>query len=405
MFFWAVVTSLITIALLILILPLIRKKPLVVSDVEQRNILIAREKLKELKRQFEDGELSKQQYDEQFQELELSLKNDLESIERQQTVTQGRWVIGVLLILIPAASLMLYFDLGDPGAITKQVKQQQWIQQQQQAEANIQKMVEGLAHRLQQNPNDTEGWLMLGRSYLYLKRYQAAAEAFAQAARLQPDNAEVLLQYADTLAATTGGKLTGKPRQLIDRALQLEPDNQTALWLSGLAKVEAGQLHQALKDWQKLAALVDKQSQSYSKLVGLIQALQEKTKSKPSAAEQKALRNVSIKVQVALAEALKSQVKADDTVFIYARAVNGPKMPLAIVRKQVKALPLSVTLDDTMAMMPTMSLSSVKQVEVIARVSKHGSAMPQAGDLIGKVLLKELKNKQSVTITIDQKLP
>ncbi len=403
MFFWAVVITLITIALLIVVLPLVRKKSLPASDVEQRNIVIAREKLKELKRQFDSGELSKQQYDEQFQELELSLKNDLESVEKQQSATQGRWVIFVLLVLIPAASLSLYFVLGDPAAIVKQAKQQQLMQQRQQAEANILKMVDGLAQRLQQNPDDVEGWMMLGRSYLYLKRYQSAAESFSRASRLQPDNAAVLLQYADALAAANEGRLTGQPKQLIDRALQLEPENQTALWLSGLAGVEAGQLQQALTDWQKLATLVDKQSESYSKLTGLIQALQEKTRQPGS--RQTAAKKISIDVRVDLAESLRNQVRPDDTVFIYARAVNGPKMPLAIVRKQVKELPVSITLDESMAMMPTMTLSSVDQVEVIARVSKNGSAMPQTGDFIGKKVLKQLANKQSIALTIDQKLP
>ncbi len=403
MFFWTVIVTLITIALLILILPLVRKKTLIASDVEQRNILIARQKLKELKRQFDEGELSRQQYEEQFQELQLSLKNDLESVEKQQSATQGRWVVFVLLVLVPVASLALYFALGDPYAIEKQAKQQQLIEQQQQAEANILKMVNGLAQRLQNNPEDAEGWLMLGRSYLYLKRYQAAAEAFSRASRLQPDNAAVLLQYADTLAAVQGGRLTGKPKQLIERALELQPDNQTALWLSGLAKVESGQLQQALVDWRKLASLTDKQSQSYAKLMGLIQALEEKTQQ--SGAKQQAAKKVSIDVHVALDEALKKQLKPDDTVFIYARAVQGPKMPLAIVRKQVRDLPITIQLDESMAMMPTMTLASVDQVEVIARVSKRGSAMPQSGDYVGKKILKSLKNKQTVAITIDKKLP
>ena len=403
MFFWTVIVTLITIALLILILPLVRKKTLIASDVEQRNILIARQKLKELKRQFDEGELSRQQYEEQFQELQLSLKNDLESVEKQQSATQGRWVVFVLLVLVPVASLALYFALGDPYAIEKQAKQQQLIEQQQQAEANILKMVNGLAQRLQNNPEDAEGWLMLGRSYLYLKRYQAAAEAFSRASRLQPDNAAVLLQYADTLAAVQGGRLTGKPKQLIERALELQPDNQTALWLSGLAKVESGQLQQALVDWRKLASLTDKQSQSYAKLMGLIQALEEKTQQ--SGAKQQVAKKVSIDVHVALDEALKKQLKPDDTVFIYARAVQGPKMPLAIVRKQVRDLPITIQLDESMAMMPTMTLASVDQVEVIARVSKRGSAMPQSGDYVGKKILKSLKNKQTVAITIDKKLP
>ncbi len=404
MMFWAVVTTLITVALLILILPLIRKKELADSDVEQRNIQIAREKLAELKRQLKAGALTQQQYDEQFVELELALKNDLDAVEKRQSATQGRWVAFLLLLFVPALSIVLYSVLGDPDAIAKQAEQQQMMQKQQQAQANIERMVSSLAQRLQKNPDDLEGWMMLGRSFLYMKRYQAASEAFAQAYRLQPENVAVVLQYADALAAAHDGKLSGKPAQLIKQALRLQADNQTALWMSGLASVEAGQLRQALETWQKLASLTDKQSPSYSKLSALIQALQQKLAEndslKPVPAASTA--GVNIQVQVDLSETFKNRVNPDDTVFIYARALNGPKMPLAIVRKQVKDLPITVNLNDSMAMMPTMKLSTFKQLEVVARVSKSGNAMAQPGDLIGKQDLKKVQAKQTLHVIIDR---
>ncbi|WP_245395272.1 c-type cytochrome biogenesis protein CcmI [methane-oxidizing endosymbiont of Gigantopelta aegis] len=405
MMFWAVVTTLITVALLILILPLVRKKEWADSDVEveQRNIQIAREKLAELKRQLEAGALTQQQYNEQFVELELALKNDLEAVEKRQSATQGRWVAFLLLLFVPVLSVLLYFVLGDPDAIAKQAEQQQMMQKQQQAQADIERMVSSLAQRLQKNPDDLEGWMMLGRSFLYMKRYQAAADAFAQAYRLQPENVAVVLQYADALAAAHDGKLSGKPAQLIEQALRLQPDNQTALWMSGLASVEAGQLRQALETWQKLAALTDKKSPSYSKLSALIQALQQKLaendSSKPVPVANAT--GVNIQVQVDLSEAFKNRVNPDDTVFIYARALNGPKMPLAIVRKQVKDLPITVNLNDSMAMMPTMKLSTFKQLEVVARVSKSGNAMVHPGDLIGKQDLKKVQAKQTLSVIID----
>ncbi len=403
MMFWAVVTTLITVALLILILPLVRKKEWADSDVEveQRNIQIAREKLAELKRQLEAGALTQQQYNEQFVELELALKNDLEAVEKRQSATQGRWVAFLLLLFVPVLSVLLYFVLGDPDAIAKQAEQQQMMQKQQQAQADIERMVSNLAQRLQNNPDDLEGWMMLGRSFLYMKRYQAAADAFAQAYRLQPENVAVVLQYADALAAAHDGKLSGKPAQLIEQALRLQPDNQTALWMSGLASVEAGQLRHALETWQKLASLTDKKSPSYSKLSALIQALQQKQAENDSSKPVANATGVNIQVQVDLSEAFKNQVNPDDTVFIYARALNGPKMPLAIVRKQVKDLPITVNLNDSMAMMPTMKLSTFKQLEVVARVSKSGNAMAQPGDLIGKQDLKKVQAEQTLSVIID----
>lgn len=404
MMFWAVVTTLITVALLILILPLVRKKELPDSDVEQRNIQIAREKLAELKRQLQAGEVTRQQYDEQFVELELALKNDLDAVEKRQAATQGRWVAFVLLLFVPLLSLSLYAALGDPDAIAKQAEQQQMMQKQQQQQANIERMVNSLAQRLQKNPDDFDGWMMLGRSFLYMKRYQAASEAFAQAYRLQPENVAVVLQYADALAAAHDGTLSGKPTQLIKQSLRLQPDNQTALWMSGLASVEAGQLRQALGTWQKLAALTDKKSPSYAKLSALIQALQQKLaeNNASKSASPASTAGVTIQVQVDLSNTFKNRVNPDDTVFIYARALHGPKMPLAIVRKQVKDLPVAVDLNDSMAMMPTMKLSTFKQLEVVARVSKSGNAMARPGDLIGKQDLNKVQTTQSLRVIIDK---
>ncbi|WP_031432359.1 c-type cytochrome biogenesis protein CcmI [Methylomarinum vadi] len=401
--FWLAVALLIATALMIIVVPLWRRSDLAESDVEQRNIKIARERLQELKQQLRDGALSQQQFDEQYQELELSLSDDLDSILAQsRKAGQGKWMIVAILLFVPLVSLSLYFTLGDTQAMVKVEQQQLALQKQQEAQQTIFKMVNGLAERLQQQPNDSEGWLMLGRSLKYMRQYDKAAQAFAQAYRLLGEEPSVMLQYADALAMAQGGKLSGKPAELIFKALSLAPDDATGLWLGGMAKAEMGEYQQALRYWQKLEPKLAGNPESLREVQGLIAALKERI------AETGGLETASgqtgIEVEVKLDDSLYDKVQAGDTVFIYAQALNGPKMPLAIVRKRVADLPLSVELNDALAMTPAMKLSAFDNVKVIARISKSGNAMPQPGDLIGYVDTAEPGQDRAVVITINQQV-
>ncbi len=404
MMFWLLVTAMVVIALLFVIIPLIRKAGPVESDLDQRNINIAKDKLADLKSQLENGQLTETEYQEQFKELELSLKNDLEiQSHRPDEVRQGRWLAVVILLFVPLLSVTLYFALGTPDALTKLEEHQAALAKQQNAQQSINKMVQSLADRLQQNPDDFEGWVMLGRSFKYMKQFDRAAKAFEQAYRLKPNDVDAMLQYADALAMSQGGHIGAKSKQLIEQALKLSPENRTALWLSGMAKVESGQFEAALQDWTRLEKLMDKSSPSYQELAGLINAL--KTRLGTAGGDKQAADPaVSIQVNVDIDKQIRAKVSATDTVFIYAQALQGPKMPLAIVRKKVSDLPVQVVLNDAMAMIPNMKLSAFKQVAVIARVSKSGSAMPAKGDYLGSIELTKLDEENQVDITINKKL-
>jgi cytochrome c-type biogenesis protein CcmH len=399
--FWLLVSALIVIAVVIIVWPLWRKTELEASDADQRNIRIARQRLADLKAQREDGALTDTEFEEQLQELELTLSDELDSFQQStQPVRQGRWIVPLVVLFVPVLSLSLYFWLGDNAALYKTEQQELVRQKQQETEQNVTKMVAGLAQRLQQQPDDLEGWVMLGRSYKYMKQYEGAAAAFAQAYRLAGDDVGVMLQFADALAMQQGGSLVGAPTELIFKALELSPDDVTGLWLGGMAKAEAGDFDTAMKYWQKLESLLPQNSESHQELLGLIGALQAKIQETTAPPAQA----VNIKVTVNLAESLANKVQPGHTVFVYAQALRGPKMPLAIIRKQVADLPISVELNDSMAMTPAMKLSSFDQVKVIARVSASGGAMQQPGDLIGSAELKSMSSDTAVHISIDQEV-
>lgn len=373
-------------ALALVLPPLWRHRPVSAADMDERNIAIAKNRLTELKEQLQGGALTQAQYDEQRMELELALSDDLDIPAQNPALqAQGRWMAYALVIVIPVLAVSLYASLGTYQAIEPSAEMLAATPATPSLE-DIKKMVETLAERMKNNPGDAEGWTMLGKSYKYLQQYPKAVDAFAEAYQLLGDKPDIMLLYADALAFANHEQLAGKPAELIFKALALEPENITGLWMGGMAKAQAGDAVAGIKLWRKLLALLPP-GQAQQETEALLAKLESQvpggvpTESEPAAQASAA----GIDVQVSLAPELQKSVSPNDTVFIYAQALSGSKMPLAIVRKQVADLPVSVTLTDAMAMMPTMKLSAFPEVKLLARISKSGNAMPEKGDLIGAI--------------------
>lgn len=248
--------------------------------------------------------------------------------------------------------------------------------------AQFTEMTARLAARLKEQPDDARGWAMLGRSYLVLEQPDEALAAFDRALQLRPDDAAALADYADVLAIKNGQRLEGEPMRLIERALKLDPDNPKALALAGTAAFEEGDYAKAARLWDRVAQTGPADSPIAQQARGAAAEARERARL-PAAAAAGAIAGV-VAGTVTLAPTLKGRASPDDTVFIFARPAEGSRMPLAIVRKQVKDLPFSFRLDDSQAMSPATRLSAASgRIVVGARISKSGEAMPQAGDLQG----------------------
>jgi cytochrome c-type biogenesis protein CcmH len=279
----------------------------------------------------------------------------------------------------------------------------------------INKMVNGLAEKMKTDPNNAEGWLMLGKSYKYLKQYAKSADAYAQAYLLMGDKPDVMLQYADALSFANEQQVTGKAAELTFKALALEPNNPNALWLAGMAKAQAGEFVAAKKLWTKLAATLPEGSEALQETKELLATIDSQISESQAVAPNETVKDtstqkptdnvpataVAVDIKVSLAPELQNQTSPSDTVFIYAQATSGSPMPLAIVRKQVSDLPLSVSLSDSLAMTPTMKLSNFSTVKLLARISKSGNAMKQAGDLIGVIEDVTVTDKTPHTLIIN----
>jgi cytochrome c-type biogenesis protein CcmH len=257
-------------------------------------------------------------------------------------------------------------------------------------------MVETLAQRLKDRPDDAKGWTMLARAYSALGRTAEAVPAFQKAVSLNTGDAGLLADYADTLAVQNGRQLNGEPLKLVERALKIEPGNLKALALAGTAAFDRKDFVAAVTYWEQLKQGVPGDSTYLGQVqAGIDEARQLGNLPLPATASAAAPAAAggktsifapanSVSGRVTLAQALVGQASPDDTVFVFARAAEGSRMPLAILRKQVKDLPFDFQLDDSMAMSPAAKLSGAPSLIVGARVSKTGEAMPQSGDLAGQ---------------------
>ena len=414
--FFLIASGMVLVSFAFVLQPLWRKSHAVIVDApvdqDQRNIMIARQRLVELEDQRRTGVLTQSQYDEQFVELEQALSDDLDIKSKViPSTSQGRWIFYVLILAIPLLASSVYFTLGNVEAISHSEEMAKANPQAPTAE-DINKMVEGLAERLKASPDDANGWLMLGRSYQQLQQFPKAVNAFANAYRLLGDQVEVMLQYAEAIAFANDKSLNGKPSELINKALTLEPENLNALWLGGMMKAQQNDRQGAIILWRKLASLLPANIPEAKKEIQ--NAIANLENSTPGAVKQPeseqtetaVAANVSVAIEVSLSSDYQKSVVPEDTVFIYAQALSGPKMPLAIVRKKVSDLPIKVSLDDTMAMMPTMKLSNFEKVKLLARISKSGNAMTQPGDLMGvieQVLLSDTGKSNKIIINSEVK--
>jgi cytochrome c-type biogenesis protein CcmH len=398
--------SLLLAALGSIIVPLLLTKSVRCDSDDEANIRLAKLKVEELQAELTAGAIGRQQFEAAKRELEVGLYHELQDNEQRTGGGDGRWLAIPILFIVPVLALGLYAQLGDfrafdafgPKAAAQSAQTGPGQLDQ------VEQMVAGLAQRLEQQPNDLQGWLMLGRSYKATKRFGDAVAALRKAQALQPDNADLLLQLADALAMANQGRLNGEAAALIEQALKLQPDSEMGLWLSGLSLAEQGRYTPAIETWRKLQQHYQPGQSEYREVQELIDtALQRlgrpaepRTVNPPPVA-------ATVQVDVALAPELAAQVRPDDSVMIYLQAVDGAKMPLAAVKRQAKELPLQIRFDDSMALNPALKLSAVAVLQATARISRSGNAAPQAGEPIGKA--KVVGQPQAANVVIDGVVP
>lgn len=382
---------LLAVALSALLWPLLRKAPpAAAADSSALSLQVLREQLAELDNEQRAGTLDAAQYATERVEIERRAIEDGQATAASNAPSKRPlWLAAGIAVTVSAIAVGTYWKLGAPEALDEQAASQGGQQQNAHAVTpqQIQAMVSKLAERLQSAPDDGDGWLMLARSYSALGRYPEAASAFGRAMNILPADAQLLADYADIVAMAQGRRLQGEPEKIIKRALAADPRNVKALALSGSLAFERQNYAGAIGEWRKALAVVPADSNIAERIRDGIADAEARSgkKSGPSnsggASAPAAVQ--TIRGVVSLDSALRSRAADSDTVFVFARAVSGPRMPLAIKRMTVKDLPARFALDDSMGMPGGPKLSTQGQVVIGARISKSGNATPQPGDLEG----------------------
>lgn len=406
--FWILSVAMALIALAIIAPPLLRNYAGQADEPGRRtdqNIAIARERLAELEEEHAAGVLALADFEQAKRELELNLAGDL--VEEQTKVSTGgnRALLVVLAIIFPVATVGIYQNMGAPehlsvvgpgGGIGGNPHAQQG------ETPSVEELTARLEQRLQEEPNNPDGWFMLGRTKMSMGQYEQAAEAFQKTLDLVGEHPSILVALADSVAMSQSGRISGRPAELVQRALAVSPDDVTALWLAGQAAEEQGELEAALGYWRRAEVQLHDQPGSLAEIRSMIARVEGESgiQSQPLETE-----GPSVALDISLSPELAARVEPTDTVFIFARAVEGPPMPVAAAKLQASDLPARVTLNDEMAMMPQMKLSLFEQVKVGARISRSGQPTPASGDLQSDTHSVNVGGEVALKVLIDREVP
>lgn len=411
--FWIAAAGLVCLALALVLPPLWRTRAAVDRAANVGNLPILQEQRRQLDLDLAAGQLSPEQHQLALDELAQRVLDEVPA--KDPSATAGRmqrtpWVSVCVGLMVPALALGLYARLGSPQALDPTRSQAAAPAQPDVSQLNA--MVDKLAERMNKEPQNIEGWTQLGRAYALMQRFEEASKANQHAIAISPPNAQLLVDQADVLAMLQGQETQGEPERLIAQALQIDPRNVKALAMAGSVAFEHQDFARAVQHWAQALPLAPKGSDLANMLESSLAAARSEAQAagqtvpagSPTPVATAPAKATQLTGTVRLAPALASRVSPGDTLFIFARAAQGPRMPLAIVRTTAQQLPMSFTLDDSTAMSPQSKLSQFEQVIVGARLSKSGQALPQSGDLIGQSAPTN-HTSQGLEITIDSVQP
>ena len=382
---------------------LLRQRPVRTSASQAKlNASVYRAQISDLDREHQSGHISTQEWQQTRDELSQRLLEDTSVGDDPEARKEkpALWTTVFLAIALPLASLSFYLWVGEPEALQAMATESP----EKAMQSELSGMAQSLAKKLETNPDNQEGWVMLGRSYRALEKYDNAVSAYDRALKLSVDDG-LRLERAEVLALKAKGNFDGEPWDVIREILKKDPQHKRALMLAGSASYAHDKYADALRYWQQARKLLASDHPDVPGLEGAIATAQNKlglpvtaaniTPPKASSSASSAAATataagsaglpsgLNVTGQLSLAAALKGKASPSDMVFVYASPANGDRMPLAIFKSTVAKLPLNFTLDDSTAMLPDRKLSGAGEVILKARISKSGNAIPQSGDLTG----------------------
>ena len=381
---------LLVLVLVLLLRPFIFPPKVEATSRRQMNATIYREELEKLETERVAGSINSADYEIAHAEMRQRLFQDTDEEDDRSVMGSSKITAIGLCLFIAVLSAGFYFALGDATRIAQTNTQQPMTQE------GVEKMVAQFAAKMEQDPSNLQGWVMLARSYRILGRNQEAAKAYERAGSFIESDPQLLADYADVLASNANGIFSGKPLQLINQALKLDPNNLMALWLSGTASYAAGNYKAAVQIWEKLAQQVPPGTEDARSIEASI--ADARAKGGLSSKASVSTKGVSGKIEISTD--LKSQVKSGDIVMVIARK-PGERMPVAVLRTGISDFPMNFSLTDALAMNPSAPLSQLSEASIEVRISKTGMAKPEAGDLISTPQIVKV-GANNIRLVIDQ---
>lgn len=358
------------------------RKPMTQASQANANAKVYRDQILDLDREHDSGHISDEEWQQSRDELSLRLLEDTSAIDDPAAKTEkpAIWTAVVLAVALPLGSMGMYMWVGQPEALNPlALKTPDQVDPK-----DLTKMAQTLAEKLQDKPDNLQGWVMLGRTYRTLENFDAALRAYDSALKLSDDD-DLKLERIEVIAMQRQGQFEGEPWNVIREVLQRDPQHFGALLTAGSASYAEGKFADALKYWEQARKPLDANNPDLAGLESAIATVRERLGMPPAKAAPAAASGLNVTGQVNLSASLKSKASPNDVVFIYATPANGDRMPLAIFKTTVSQLPFNFTLDDSTAMAPDRKLSAAGEVMVKVRVTKSGNAMPQSGDLSGSL--------------------
>ncbi len=412
--FWAILVFMVLVALAFVVPPLLGRGAGAVGPQRAGvHRVLFRKRLAELETDLEDGALSPGQFDQARADLERDTLESLESADAdaarpvRHPRARARWAtVLVVVVAIPVLAGLLYRQYGGWELLSPQARARLAAEAVAQGDTNpalIRDMVAELAAHMRRHPKDLPGWIRLGRSYRALKEFDRAAQAYEHAYRLSSGkDAAVMADYAEVLALGRNNRLAGRPAQLVHEALAVDPRQPKALWLAGWAAYQIGEYKRAAMQWKRLAAQAPRGSKVERVLKRQVARAEAMARGATPAAAAAAGAGKGVTVRVSLAPRFAARTRPDESVFIFARTARGPPISLAVVRRHVRDLPVTITLDDSRAMIPGRTISKQREVIVGARISRNGNPLAAKGDLQGLSAPVAPGGKGVVHLTIDK---
>jgi len=427
--FWVMMIVMLLLAIAIVVYPLLRVRGGKALAYKDSNLKLNEEKLKELDLDLKEGRIDQDFYKQAREELDRELLIDIPA-ENQQNASlhytgaaKRHPALAIMIaIFIPLMAMLLYLDLGMHSVSDENFVAEQQPQSTEQ-QPSIEEMTKRLEQKIEAEGGSVEEWAMLGRSRKYMGNYDLASKAFAVALEKDSQNAQLMLERAEVMALANDRVFNDEAKAIVRNAYALEPDNANTQWFAGVVEYQSENYRNAIDILAKLVPVARDDEDVLNSIIGIIAKSREQliaageevaeldellgvnsTPDAPQAATPSASMT-SLNVRVDVSGDVRAKFAEGDTVFIYAKAKQGPRMPLAAQRLTVSQLPADIVLDDSMAMVEGMNLSSFDQLVVSARVSKSGTAIAQSGDYIGQLDVTDKSSAEALLIMIDTLVP